>query len=58
MTWERLKGPLPGGAVFGPIGDDSDAFDALCTGIGDILIHEDDKLEMFYFAGSNDRTMM
>jgi hypothetical protein len=57
LHWTKVTGPLKRGAVLGPSYTDEDAFDALCTGIGDVTVSADgSSFEMFYFAGGNDRT--
>jgi hypothetical protein len=57
LHWTKIAGPLEGGSVLGPSYAEQDAFDALCTGIGDVIVSADGaSFEMFYFAGGNDYT--
>jgi hypothetical protein len=57
LHWKKIAGPLVGGAVLGPAYKELDAFDAMCTGIGDVIVSADgSSVEMFYFAGGNDYT--
>lgn len=49
MRWERYDGPLEGGAIFTPSGDEN-AFDATHVGIGSV-IKVGDEWVMCYFGG-------
>jgi hypothetical protein len=58
VNWQKILGPLDGGAVMGPSNDDTsdtatDAFDSLCIGVGDVRMNASNHFEMLYFGGSN-----
>jgi hypothetical protein len=58
VHWQKVIGPLEGGAVMGPssdaANDTSTAFDSLCIGVGDVRINTaTNQFEMLYFGGSN-----
>ena len=52
IDWERVDGPLPGGAVMGP-SSDATAFDSTHVATGDVIWHRDRWL-MVYFGGSRE----
>lgn len=51
VSWHKVDGALPGGAVFGP-SPDARAWDSLHVGVGDVTRAPDGSLTMYYFGGS------
>lgn len=52
VSWTKVDGPLPGGAVFSA-SDDERAWDGAHVGVGDVLVDSADgqRLTMYYFGG-------
>jgi hypothetical protein len=61
ITWEKVEGPLEGGAILAPTGNDED-FDGIHLGVGDVVrgaatVSGTDELYMYYFGGSSENVM-
>lgn len=67
ITWTKVPGKEPHGAILAPTVDDPTAWDACQIGVGDVVRNpgaksnpadEEDELIMFYFGGSNEEVAM